>query len=952
MTKVISYANIALNFTADTGGIYNVRSEISQLTRQAKSQMSELEKFIHQLRVISDLEKKGQYSVETYEQMRRVASNAYLDMAKKSGEYTTALQHIGGLVPKLKSEVDQLSFAYQRNAEASEIAAKKEERRAQLLQMVGRISKEHIRLSQERDALIASAHVKDVLAQQDAIARKQAAEEAYIAKKKKDYEVAIADMYVKETLAAQDAIKRKQEAETAYIAKKKREHEDAVAAMYMKEVLAEKEARRKQLEAWLAKTAKEQAETIKLNQEREKLIANAHVKEVLAAQDAIKAQDALIAKKRASIEASIAQKHVNDIIAAQDRRRLEIEQMIERIKAERFRSLTSHLDYQKFDWDRFKNQNMKMFAGMTTAELAAMRAEATRLHSMSARQLEVWKRQADQVAKVRAEFARMNREASNSRGMLSSIFSGLSMGGIPGSQLVGAGVLAGTIAAAAITIQTSLSAFGAMRMEMARLEVQMGSTEIAFKKFNQMRTIAAKSPLMTNDLLKGSVTLNQYGFEIEELIPNMKMLMDVSAGNADRFRSLALAYGQARAAGRLMGQETLQFINAGWNPLKTVARETGIEFSRLKKLMEEGKVSFDTIADALYAETQPGGKFSGMTEKLSGEYTAKVNKFNESLLRMKETLGELAAGPTGQLLSEWADKIDSASLSIMSNLTLYRAGLAASNGETAEMLGQVQRYFDMQNTATDKIAERKNLFKDIKKLEEDDRKKAGQEEARIRQKEIDKAAEKIKDLDGVAKKERELIELQKGKRELDLFDFEQLAKERTRAIMERDRIEDGKLYNEAKNAKARIDQMNKEIDAYKKIYDQVDRVSKLEEKRKMVQDSAKSLLDSLQTPEQKLNNDIGKMAVMIQMGLITQKQAMMAMENQLKDKKKESGGELPNLIKAGTIEAYQAIYGQRAMIQEQQLEQQKKQKELQEAGNKLLAKIAGNLETNLMGLVD
>ena len=952
MTKVISYANIALNFTADTGGIYQVRSEIGQLTRQAKSQMSDLEKFIHQLRVISDLEKKGQYSAESIDQMRRVASNAYLDMAKKSGGYVEALRQIGGLVPALRSEVDQLSFAHQREAESIEKANKKEERRAQLLQMVQRLAKEHIRLSQERDKVLAESYVKEILAQQDAIAKKQATEAAYIAKTKQQREAALADMHVKEVIAAQDAAAKKLQIEADYIAKAKRNREAALADMYVKEVLGAKEARRKELESWLQGIKKRREEEIKLRQEQDKVIAQAYVKETLAAQDAIAAQEALIAKKRRQTEEMIAQKHVNDTLAAQDQRRIELHQMLNRITAERFRALTSHLDYEKQSPDRIQNQNTRMIVGMTNLDLAKAKQEATRLQGVTTKQLEIFKKQSEHIAKTRAEFAKMNSEAITSGGVIGKVMSGLSMGGVGAAGFATAGVIGGTIAITAVVIRQSLQAYSDMRSELARLEVQMGSTEVAFNKFNQMRNLASRSPLMTNDLLRASVTLNQYGFEVDELIPSLKQLMDVSAGNSERFRSLALAYGQARAAGRLMGQETLQFINAGWNPLKTIARETGIEFRQLKKMMEEGQISFESVADALYVETQPGGKFYGMTEKLAGEYSAKVNHFSESWTRMKETIGELAAGPVGQLLEELADQLDMIAKNIMTNLTLYRAGLAAYNGDRKEAYNQFVKYLLLHTKENEQIKERKNLFGDIKDSERKAREEQEKAILEATGKEAEKARAGIKDLQSIAKLEEQIAEIKIGKRDLAIQSFAKEANERMYWILEEQRILsrlDRASELHAKEEKRRTEEL---IAQYKKLYDEHEKLAKIEEQRKNLQKEADKLLSDIRTPEQELGQDIMRMAAMIQMGMITQKQAMQSFEKGMKDDKKDSSGELPRLIKAGTVEAYQEIYGQRAKIQEQQLAEQKKQADLQKIGNKLLEQLKNTLEQNLMGLVD
>ena len=79
----------------------------------------------------------------------------------------------------------------------------------------------------------------------------------------------------------------------------------------------------------------------------------------------------------------------------------------------------------------------------------------------------------------------------------------------------------------------------------------------------------------------------------EELISTMRMLGDISKGNADKFKRLAFAFSEVRGNTRLMGQEARQMIAAGFAPLVQIARITGEEVSEVKKRMELGQVSFD-----------------------------------------------------------------------------------------------------------------------------------------------------------------------------------------------------------------------------------------------------------------------------------------------------------------------------------------------------------------------
>ena len=68
------------------------------------------------------------------------------------------------------------------------------------------------------------------------------------------------------------------------------------------------------------------------------------------------------------------------------------------------------------------------------------------------------------------------------------------------------------------------------------------------------------------------------------------MLGDVSQGNKERFDSLTLAFAQVGSAGKLSGQDLLQFVNAGFNPLNEISKMTGESMAELKERMSAGGV--------------------------------------------------------------------------------------------------------------------------------------------------------------------------------------------------------------------------------------------------------------------------------------------------------------------------------------------------------------------------
>lgn len=173
-----------------------------------------------------------------------------------------------------------------------------------------------------------------------------------------------------------------------------------------------------------------------------------------------------------------------------------------------------------------------------------------------------------------------------------------------------------------------------------QLEVFSGSAKVAAETYLKLRALAAKTPITLRGVQDAAVRLMAYGISTQELLPTLSMLGDVSAGNSERFQFLARAYGQVAAAGRLMGQENLQLINAGFAPLKEMSKQTGESMGSLKKRMENGQISFAEFRQAMIDAVGEGGRFFEMMEKYARTFSGATTIFKSAIEEVKIDLGE------------------------------------------------------------------------------------------------------------------------------------------------------------------------------------------------------------------------------------------------------------------------------------------------------------------------
>ena len=208
--------------------------------------------------------------------------------------------------------------------------------------------------------------------------------------------------------------------------------------------------------------------------------------------------------------------------------------------------------------------------------------------------------------------------------------------GIMGQVLMGAGIMAGTAGAVSGIGSTFTSGMNAGKNQ-KQFEVLAGK-EAGGQLYGDITKFAQDS-IFGNELYKNATTMKAFGIETEKVMPNLRMLGDISMGDKDKLGSLTLAYSQIQSAGRLMGQDLLQLINAGFNPLQIISQKTGKSMATLKDEMEDGKISAKMVEDAFKSATSEGGMFYKMTEQIAETPFGKMEALRGQIDGVKMSIG-------------------------------------------------------------------------------------------------------------------------------------------------------------------------------------------------------------------------------------------------------------------------------------------------------------------------
>ena len=131
-----------------------------------------------------------------------------------------------------------------------------------------------------------------------------------------------------------------------------------------------------------------------------------------------------------------------------------------------------------------------------------------------------------------------------------------------------------------------------------------------------LRNSTAATLYGTNTVNDAAKSMLSFGINDKEILPILSQIGDIAAGDAQKFGSLSLAFAQISSAGKLGGQDLMQLINAGFNPLQEISKKTGKSIGELKDDVSKGLITADMVKEAFASATSEGGQFNGMLEDI------------------------------------------------------------------------------------------------------------------------------------------------------------------------------------------------------------------------------------------------------------------------------------------------------------------------------------------------
>ena len=194
-----------------------------------------------------------------------------------------------------------------------------------------------------------------------------------------------------------------------------------------------------------------------------------------------------------------------------------------------------------------------------------------------------------------------------------------------------------------------------VRGQFQKLEVafntMLGSADKADALMAQLVRTAAITPFDLEGVAQGAKQLLAYGMEAENVNETLTRLGDIAAGLSMPLNDLVYLYGTTMAQGRLYTQDLNQFTGRGIPMIEELAKVFGVAESKVKDLVEAGRVGFPEVQKVIENLTGEGSKFGGLMEEQSKTITGQISNIEDAIASMFNGMGKQSEGVINTTLS-------------------------------------------------------------------------------------------------------------------------------------------------------------------------------------------------------------------------------------------------------------------------------------------------------------
>ncbi|WDH77935.1 tape measure protein [Microbacterium esteraromaticum] len=228
----------------------------------------------------------------------------------------------------------------------------------------------------------------------------------------------------------------------------------------------------------------------------------------------------------------------------------------------------------------------------------------------------------------------------------------------------GAATTVGVASAAAAVYVTSLIRTGVAYNQLqqtsrAALKTLVGGAEQANAQMDKLDAFARTSPFSKSVFITAQQQLIGFGMEAGKVIPTLDAMQDAVAavgGSNQQLGDLVFILAQIQAAGKITGQDLLQFGQRGVNAAELIGSQMGKTGAQIKSEISAGTLGATEAVDALVAGMKE--KFDGAAANVKGTFAGTVDRINAASRDIGAALAEpFVSKNGGGLAVDWGNQV-------------------------------------------------------------------------------------------------------------------------------------------------------------------------------------------------------------------------------------------------------------------------------------------------------
>lgn len=251
-----------------------------------------------------------------------------------------------------------------------------------------------------------------------------------------------------------------------------------------------------------------------------------------------------------------------------------------------------------------------------------------------------------------------------------------------------------------------------VRGEFQKLEIafktMIGDTNEANALMSQLIKTAATTPFGVSDISNAARQLLAYGVEADKVNETLIRLGDIAAGLSIPIGDLAYLYGTTMVQGRMYTADLNQFLGRGIPLAGELANVFGVAESQVRGLVEEGKVGFPEVEQAIINLTNEGSEFGGLMEAQSTTISQRISNIEDTIEQMFNQIGQASEGVIGTsldivsaLVENW-ETVGKVLLTVIATYGTYKAAVlaVAAAHKVQAIWGNISAFLSLAKSVT------------------------------------------------------------------------------------------------------------------------------------------------------------------------------------------------------------------------------------------------------------